>query len=436
MENTMLIVDDSVLNREILTLLFEDNFEILEADTGKKALEMLEHCNGNIDIVLLDLMMPCVNGIEVLKMRKNLDYFKSVPVVVITASNATDDQIEAFRLGANDFIVKPFISEIVRSRVNNVLASTRRIEYMQLETERLRLKSEQDEMTGLYNKATTINLVSKILEKEHTRCHAMLMIDIDNFKAVNDLNGHLVGDHTIKIVADAISGLFRKDDVVGRVGGDEFLVFMANVPSRETVRGKVSELIKKMKYKPNLTIPANVTMSIGFSITEGQEITYDQLFRQADEALYLAKKAGKARAQEYGVTHADNSSDMRSRVLIIGGNRGVSSIIDAQLASVYHITEVKSIAELKAIPDEEMANTVLAYADVSDFVGCCTDFWHELSDMPAMHGFPVIAVCEEGNLAQYKDALDARVDDILSSPIEISAFRRCTARHLELKSEE
>ena len=149
MENTMLIVDDSELNREILKMLFSKRYMILEAETGKEALAILEGCNGNIDVVLLDLVMPDLDGMEVLRQRQSLDYFKNVPVVVITSSSAIDDQVQAFALGANDFIYKPFVPEIVTSRVDNIMVSQQRFSMMKLEAERLKVKAELDQMTGL-----------------------------------------------------------------------------------------------------------------------------------------------------------------------------------------------------------------------------------------------------------------------------------------------
>ncbi|MDD3369278.1 MAG: response regulator [Lachnospiraceae bacterium] len=133
MDSTMLIVDDVEMNREILKLLFHETYGILEAENGQEALEVLEACRGNIDIVLLDLMMPGLSGFELMEQRKELDFFKNVPVVVISSSGSMVDQVKAFEMGASDFIEKPFMPEIVISRVNNVIASHKRLISVELE---------------------------------------------------------------------------------------------------------------------------------------------------------------------------------------------------------------------------------------------------------------------------------------------------------------
>ncbi|MDD3369260.1 MAG: response regulator [Lachnospiraceae bacterium] len=175
MDNTMLIVDDNLMNREILKLLFQNKYEILEAENGREALEILESCQGHIDIVLLDIMMPDMDGLEVMRRKASLPYFKDVPVVIISSSEALDDQVKAFDLGANDFVNKPFVPEIVCSRVNNVMASHQRMLSIALEAERLKVKTELDQMTGLYNKTTAEYAINELLECQSDKLHALMV---------------------------------------------------------------------------------------------------------------------------------------------------------------------------------------------------------------------------------------------------------------------
>lgn len=145
-KHTMLVVDDNKLNREILSSIFIDTFSVLKAESGKEALDVLKENAEKIDIVLLDLIMPGLSGHEVLQLRTKLDYFKDVPVIVITASDSNDDQVKAFSLGASDYITKPFVSEIVRTRVENVIASRSRFLAIELEAKRMKVKAETDQM--------------------------------------------------------------------------------------------------------------------------------------------------------------------------------------------------------------------------------------------------------------------------------------------------
>lgn len=436
MNQTMLIADDSEMNRTILQMLFHENYVILEAGSGQEAFDVVDSCRENIDVVLLDLMMPGMDGFEVLKKRQELDYFMKIPVVVITASNAMDDQIKAFHLGANDFINKPFIPEIVVSRVNNVMASYQRMLSVELEAHKLKIKSELDEMTGLYNKMTTEMMMEETLREGDGKLHALLVIDIDNFKAVNDLSGHLAGDHTIRIVADLISSQFRKTDIVGRVGGDEFTVLMVNVSSMRAVRDKVNQLIQIMKYKPNLTLPENVTLSIGVASNGQRACAYQELFQKADESLYLAKQTGKARYREYGMEAVNFADDQRPSVLLISRNRGVCSTVHTLVPAELRVIEALDVADLRCLRPEIRDKVVLTYADVSGENGEAADFWRDLRSLSWPDISRTVAICRESDLKQYMAAASAGVVDVFTTPLDTAGFKRRSEKILKQYEED
>ena len=426
---TMLIIDDDEINREILKLLFQDKYAILEADSGEEGLEVIKACSGNIDVVLLDLIMPGLSGFDVLQERNNHEDFKNIPVLVITSSAAMDDQIKAFELGANDYITKPFIPEIVVSRVDNVLASHRRFLSIEAQAQELKIKSELDIMTGLYNKPTVEYLIHERIKADR-RSSVLFVIDIDNFKYVNDSDGHLAGDHVIKIIADLISSHFRKTDIVGRVGGDEFVVLMTDIPSKEIVYKKVNELIQIMRYKPNLTIPANVTLSIGIASNEKNELSYGELFKRADEALYLAKEDGKACYREYGIEPIDANDDERPVILLISRNRSVCSIVNANITTEARIVEVLDIEDLDKVKQHDKDKFALAYVDISD----SDDNGKLVLDTIAGYDWisfdKVIAIAQEGAMAQFGEAYKRGVTDIITTPIDENALKRRTIKLL------
>lgn len=291
----MLIVDDTEMNRAILKVIFEDKYEVMEAENGKEALEILERCQGSIDIVLLDLMMPNVNGFDIMEQKKDLDYFRNVPVVVITSSDTMEDQVRAFELGANDYIAKPFIPEIVKTRVDNVMASNRRMLSIEMEAQRMKIKSELDEMTGIMNKTTTENVIDNALRFSEGKLQALMIIDIDNFKTVNDTSG--------------------------------------------IVYKKVNELIQLMRYKPNIAIPEYVTLSIGLATNNMNNTTYPVLFKKADEALYQAKMGGKAQYREYGVELDISELDERPIVTVLSNNRTVCGMVHTIKPTQIYVNE-------------------------------------------------------------------------------------------------
>ena len=201
-----------------------DFYRIIKAASGEEGLSLIEHCNGKIDLVLLDLVMSGVDGFEVLRYRPQMPAFKDIPVIVLTANESEDFQIKAFELGADEFIIKPVNPSIALSRIHNVLKTQRRFKMILKEQERLKGKTQIDEMSNLYNKVTVEKLVTDVLQDHKGRTFAMLMVDIDNFKAINDTYGHKMGDHGICVIASVLSSHFSKEDIVGRIGGDEFVV--------------------------------------------------------------------------------------------------------------------------------------------------------------------------------------------------------------------
>ncbi|MDD3218008.1 MAG: diguanylate cyclase [Lachnospiraceae bacterium] len=427
---TMLVVDDDEMNRQILKVLFDSKYAVLEAESGEEGLAMLESCSGNIDLVLLDLIMPGMSGFDVLKKRMDMEDFKTVPVVVITSSSAMEDQVHAFELGANDYITKPFVPEIVLSRVNNVLASHRRYLTVELEAQKLKVRSELDQMTGLYNKNTVEYLIHENLKNVQVGQNVMFVIDIDNFKSVNDISGHLAGDHVIKIIADMLSSHFRKTDIVGRIGGDEFVVLMVDVPTKDIVYRKVNELIQIMRYKPNLTIPENVTLSIGIACNERIPTSYSELFHKADEALYRAKEDGKACYREYGVEPVNLDDDERQVVLLISRNRSVCSIILGNMPQEVRVVEALTLDDLKRIKPRDTEKISMIYADVSEYQKDGEKYWQEMAQYPWVDFEKTIAICEEGEMSQYKAALLNGVSDILATPLDSNAVKRRTLKQL------
>lgn len=161
---------------------------------------------------------------------------------------------------------------------------------------RLRAKSERDPMTGLYNKVSMQQAIKDcLLESTDTPCHAMLMIDTDNFKSVNDTFGHQYGDKIILFVSDAIKRIFRESDFVGRMGGDEFMVFMRHTtPAITELKAKLlNDAIRKTLTENGKTV--SISCSIGISFYPKHAKDYDKLYAAADAALYISKENGKDR---------------------------------------------------------------------------------------------------------------------------------------------
>lgn len=421
---TLLIVDDSRLQRAVLNEIFSSNFNILEVSSGEECLQMLEEKQDTIDLVLLDLVMPGMDGFDVLTHRQEMPVFQKIPVVVLTTTNTPEVQTKAFELGASDFISKPVEPVIARLRIDNILKTNRRLNNILKKQEELRIRSEVDEMTHLLNKTITEHTISHLLTSAPEELHALFAIDIDNFKAVNDIYGHKMGDHTISVVAGILASHFSGSDIVGRIGGDEFVVFVRNVTSKQAIYEKAQNLLDAILDKEALSIPENVTISIGIAFTEPYETSFTTLFQKADTALDTSKKSGKQCFSEYGVSSSKPDTAMRN-ILLYTHSRNVASTLKFSHSYPDRLIKISSITEIWYAIMDKNNHVPAVFIDVSETEDDGIQLWDELSHESWALSTPIIAICKEGNLAQVRNAiLSDLINDLIFEPIDMESLRR------------
>ena len=424
MKETLLIVDDSKFQRVVIRQSLGEYFNFAEAVSGEECLKIMEKESDAIDLVLLDLVMPGVDGFEVLRRRQTMEGFRDTPVIVLTNTESVSSQSEAFALGADEFIIKPVDARIALTRINNTLGVKRRLQSSRDEQKAWKTKSQIDEMTSLFNKMTVEKLITKTLKEHEDGLHALMMIDIDNFKSVNDVYGHTMGDHVISVVAGVISSQFRSTDYVGRVGGDEFAVLMGDIPSREIALIKAENLVNLVKCKENLSIPENISISVGMAFSGPEDHCYDDLAAKADQALYVSKKSGKGRYSIYG--EENKAPDKEVLAIVWSSSRNVASMIEFAMPDFVHLKLVSSEKEIRDCMEGEKGKDILAlFVDVSEEKDHGQAVWQQLKSLQREHVISVIAICKEGELEQMKCALETDgIQDLLLAPLEANAIKR------------
>ncbi|MEG2080673.1 MAG: EAL domain-containing protein [Oscillospiraceae bacterium] len=295
---TILIVDDDEINRVILKEIFQNDYRVLEATNGEDAIEILNENKNYVDLILLNIITPKMDSEEFLKYKNLNEAIVDIPVILITADENQQVQMNTLSLGANDYIVKPFIGEVVLKRVNNVIDSGKRFSEIIKEYNDVVLRSQLDQMTGVYNRSTAEELIKTIL-KNSDNTYAMIMLDIDNFKQINDTYGHAYGDDVLRRLAQLLHSFFRQGDIVARMGGDEFLVFMTNAPSQKIVELKCKELLYEIQNSNTDKTKIFTLCSLGIAISNDKSNTFELLYENADSALYEAKKNGKNQCSIY-----------------------------------------------------------------------------------------------------------------------------------------
>ena len=427
----LLIVDDSRFQRVVFREMLAEKFEILEAVDGKECLEINKKNGNNIDIVLLDLVMPNMDGFEVLRKRQTIKEFESIPVIALTTSNEISFQTEAFELGANDFIMKPVDARIAISRINNTLESVRHLKKVLEEQNSWKLKSQIDEMTHLFNKITTEKMVTSVLSEFPQKKQALIVVDIDNFKSVNDILGHKVGDHIICVVAGVLSSLFRNTDIIGRIGGDEFVVLMRNVPDYNVVTKKAAQLIDLFENKEGLSIPENISVSVGIAFSDDNDRTFSDLFSKSDQALYMSKKCGKACFSIYGMEY-DNQNQTKE-IILLSDSRNIVSTLEYALPNFVKIKNVKNLVQIDELFNTEKNVVAGIYIDTSElYENELEQFWNDIKKKKWIGKYPITAICKEGEIKQMRYAVTTDgIYDMVLSPIDAGMIKRRVRKYID-----
>lgn len=298
---TMMVVDDVELNRSILTEIFAPFYTIVEADNGEAAYRYILENHETVGIILLDLVMPVMDGFQLLAKLKSSPETQRIPVVV-TSQGEDESEAKALAMGAADFISKPYHPEIAIQRVKNVLAEGR-LEKLEKENslyqkmQAMEHQAKTDSLTGLYNRMELEARVAAVLSKKNDPKSTFIILDIDNFKLINDRLGHTKGDRTLQKVAKLLRSCFRNEDLICRMGGDEFAVFIENAATMAELNQRLMELCKKLRF---VVGGLHVTCSVGAACSPEHGKDYQTLYQNADIALLTAKRLGKNQYQIFG----------------------------------------------------------------------------------------------------------------------------------------
>ncbi|HHY60501.1 MAG TPA: diguanylate cyclase, partial [Clostridia bacterium] len=248
------------------------------------------------DLIILDVFLPDGNGLTLLRQIKSNPFYEAIPVLVFSVNEDLRAKLEAFELGASDYLLKPFHIAELKARVKALIGGKQKQEVLLCNLKQMSVLAEQDGLTGLYNHRYFVdNLKHRFhLAKEHNIPIAVLMMDVDDFKFYNDRNGHLAGDQVLREVAQIIRTMVRGDDIPARYGGEEFVALLWDVTEAQAVKvaERIREAIAAYPFPQREHQPGGkVTVSIGVAVTPADSPS--ALLQKADEALYRAKMAGK-----------------------------------------------------------------------------------------------------------------------------------------------
>jgi two-component system, cell cycle response regulator len=316
----ILIVDDHEDNVEVIRARLEARgYRIESAADGEEALERV--CQSPPDLILLDVMMPRIDGMEVARRIKADDSLPFIPIIMQTALDTVQHKVEGLDAGADDYVTKPINFAELEARVKSML----RIKMLQVEltranenlarvNEELRRVAVTDALTGLHNRRNVEELLHEMFEHS-VRLHeplACAMFDIDHFKWVNDTHGHQAGDAVLQQLAGILKASAREIDKVGRYGGEEFIILLPGTVLDAAVT--FAERTRQQVESHTFTFEGGSlrrTISCGVAAFPHPRIEHrEALVKAADDALYVAKELGRNRVVRFDSPEFNQHSDV------------------------------------------------------------------------------------------------------------------------------
>lgn len=294
-QKKILVVEDNELNRQLLCQILNSEYDVLEAENGKEALEVLKQYGEGISLILLDIVMPVMDGYTFLSVMKENKAYSSIPVIVTTQNDAESDELAALSHGASDFVAKPYRPQIILHRVAGLINLR--------ETAAVVNQVKYDRLTGLYSKEFFYQLMKDALMRNPDGRYDIICSDIENFKLVNDVFGNPMGDHLLRGIAHMYEQKIKGLGICGRLNSDQFVCMIEH---REDYR---DELFQKAVEKVNLLLDGGtIVMKWGIYSVEDRFLSAEQM---CDRAL-LAARSIKG---QYGKYFAFYNDQLRSSLL-------------------------------------------------------------------------------------------------------------------------
>ena len=293
---SVLVIEDHPDQRDLLAIVLQrEGYRVVTAANGMDALEKLQQ--EQVHIALSDIMMPKMDGFELINKIRSNPALKNIYVILITARIQEGDRVRGLDMGADDYITKPFSFSELLARVR---VGSRVVQYQQ----HLEHQSQVDSLTGLFNRRAFEKKVEEEFERAKRYNHplSLLILDIDNFKVINDTYGHHGGDTALIKISETLKGRTRRSDFPSRYGGEEFVLILPETDAENAIQvaGKIHEEIRGSQFGTTGR-PFLLTVSIGVSSSSNKEYSdWREMLADADRALYVAKNSGKDRIEVFG----------------------------------------------------------------------------------------------------------------------------------------
>lgn len=404
----LLIVDDNKTNLTAAKAALNDAYKVTAVTSGEQALRFLS--SNEPDLILLDINMPDMDGYEVLDNIRRIEKLAHTPVVFLTADSDAQTESRCLEAGAVDFIAKPFVPIVMRSRISRVIELEELRKNLEVELDEkirevsdMKSRTSRDTLTGLWNRAYTEETVNTLLGEGVNG--AVFMIDMDNFKQINDRYGHIAGDNTLKMFAETMRSHSDEQDILCRIGGDEFIMFLREKTGKNELgtlaAGIISELTDKITEAGYET---NTSVSIGIALSPVDGTEFSQLYNAADKALYFVKQNGKGAYHFFSDQHKNEKE--RSENLV----------------------DIKYIRDFMTRSDANNGSYILNFESFNNVYNFIRRFVERTKSMVQTLLFTISS--ESDDYAETEDALETLEFAVFSSLRRVDVSTRYSSRQL------
>ena len=404
----VLLVDDDITILKLLeNALTTEGYTVYICDDSASAFDLVAVTGP--DVIILDIMMPEIDGYELLERIKKRPEYSDIHVIFLSSVDSINDKIKGLRLGADDYITKPFIIDEVVVRIETILRMSNKY----------RKKLFKDDLTGAYSRYYFNQRIAEEIEryKRNGTIFSIVFIDIDHYKVINDKYGHHVGDFVLKELTSCFIKNIRKCDSFYRYGGEEFVILLPDTSELKSYT-VVDRLRKELAQSPISVggIDINITFSAGVAQVKDKDITVEQLISNADRAMYQAKKFGRNRV----VIYDDETTvrDFKKTLLLVDDENTILKFLGDRLSDIgYNIVmakDGKSAIELteKVYPDVIILDLILP--DMDGLEVC-----KRIKNKDAVYSTKVIILSKRKEKEDIVEGLYAGADDYLTKPFSM-----------------
>lgn len=424
-ERTILVIDDDETDRVILRENLKGLYHMKECESVEEGLAYLRRSMNKVQLILIDNLMQGMSGLQFLKYCQQDSALKAIPKIMITASDTPEDQVAAFNEGAYDYITKPFAKEIVVARVKHVMETYGKTSVYTLVEQGYAQKSELDFSTKLFNKIAFQEIGLHMMELLPNELVAMLVLDIDEFRTINERYGYEVGNKVIQCIAEEFENVFSRSDVVGRLGGDKFIVLMTKLPNQEQGKYKADEISKAIEFRCAKELHIAINASIGLVFTKYDN--FPTLYHKAEQALIEARKVGKGKTFIYGEAVPPVLNDNKPVILIC--SRDIQSykaiaLAYGDTAAFAMIMNYQELLEMFEKYRERICAICLDIQNKEDTDEC----YQYILQQDLDRKISIVAVCHDGDMNKLREVLEMDICDVLELPPQRDAIQQKISR--------